>query len=643
MIVGTAGHIDHGKTLLVKALTGVDTDRLKEEKARGITIELGFAYAPLPDGSTLGFVDVPGHERFVHTMLAGAVGIDTVLLVVAADDGVMPQTREHVQILDLLGLSRGLVALTKADLVDAERIAAVSADIRTLLQDTGLAGAEILPVSAVTGAGIDSLKARLADATSERRERRGGGLLRMAIDRSFTLAGTGTVVTGTLLAGQIAVGDQVTVLPQGLSARVRGLRAQSADVPSAMAGVRCAVNLSGSGVTTQAIRRGDWLVATGQTLVAERFDARLQLLATEARSVRQWCPVHLHVGTTSLPARIVLLDGDMLAPGDDAFVQIVASAPVPVRHGDRFVVRDAGAERTMGGGRVLDPRAPARRRRTKQRLGTLAALDTEDVAAALVDLASIPPGLVDLDALAADWNVDVAQVDTVATELELVRIAASSGHHATLPETWQGLAERVVAALRQFHAEQPAQPGMTLEKLRLALEPRLTKPHMALVADGLAAEGKIVLQSTWARLPDHASSLANADAAIWNRVKPLLEASSARPPTVREMAEHIGQPVARVRAVCKTMARIGELSEIATDRFFFPSVVLDMARRAKALAEADPEHQFTAAQFKDSAGCGRNVGIQVLEYFDRRGLTLRKGDARRVVKDPEALFGTDRR
>ncbi|MDB5379001.1 MAG: selB, partial [Rubritepida sp.] len=315
MIVGTAGHIDHGKTSLVKALTGVDTDRLKEEKARGITVDLGFAYLPQGNGErVIGFVDVPGHERFVHTMLAGAVGIDFALLVVAADDGVMPQTREHLAILDLLGVRRGLVALSKSDLADPGRIAEVTAELRELLADTALEEAPVLPVSAQSGQGMETLRAALADAEAATAEPGADGAFRLAVDRCFTLAGAGTVITGTVLSGAVAVGDQVVVSPSGLAARVRSIHAQNRPAERGLTGQRCALNLAGRDISKEAIARGDMILARPLHAPTDRIDASFRALAGEPRPIGTWFPARLHHGSAEVGVRLVPL-GDPIEPG----------------------------------------------------------------------------------------------------------------------------------------------------------------------------------------------------------------------------------------------------------------------------------------------------------------------------------------
>ncbi len=323
MIVGTAGHVDHGKTALVHALTGIDTDRLQEEKARGMTIDLGFAYLPAPDGNVIGFVDVPGHERFVHTMLAGASGIDFVLLVVAADDGVMPQTREHLAIVDLLGIKRGAVVLSKSDLADTARRAAVAAEIHATLAGTALVDAELIPVSAVTGEGIDALRCLLFEEAVRFAGRADSGRFRLAVDRSFTLHGVGTVVTGTVLSGSASVGDNVVVSPAGLSARVRSIHAQNRPAERGKTGDRCALNLAGEGITKEAIRRGDVILDPALHAPTDRIDASLRVLPGEPKPIGQWFPARLHHAAAEVGARIVLLGDDPVRPGGIAKVQLV--------------------------------------------------------------------------------------------------------------------------------------------------------------------------------------------------------------------------------------------------------------------------------------------------------------------------------
>ena len=362
MIVGTAGHIDHGKTALVKALTGVDADRLKEEKARGITIDLGYAYSDLGDGRQLGFVDVPGHERFVHNMLAGATGIDAALLVVSAAEGIKPQTVEHLQIVDLLGLGRGLVALTKSDLANDDQILDRMAEIETLLGTTSLKGADIVPVSAVTGHGIDELKTKLL--TLGESGKGTTGFARLAVDRCFVLPGAGVVVTGTVHAGEIRVDDRVLLTPSGLEARVRSLHAQNRSAEIGRAGERCALNLTGPRLSKDAVRRGDWVVSPELHAPTDRLDVRLKLLSSESQPLKHWSPVHVHLGSAHVMGRVALLDGDRLPPGREAPAQLVLEEKVGALAGDRVILRDPSATRTIAGAAAIDPFGPPRNRRT---------------------------------------------------------------------------------------------------------------------------------------------------------------------------------------------------------------------------------------------------------------------------------------
>ncbi|WP_310728060.1 selenocysteine-specific translation elongation factor, partial [Burkholderia multivorans] len=374
MIVGTAGHIDHGKTTLVRALTGVDTDRLKEEKARGISIELGYAYTPLENGDVLGLIDVPGHEKLIHTMAAGACGIDFALLVIAADDGVMPQTREHVAILQLLGVAHGAVALTKCDRVDAARIAQVRDEIDGWLRDSTLAGAPIFETRATVAddPGVAALKRHLADAALAWRARRDDGLFRLAVDRVFTLAGQGTVVTGTAFAGRVKNGDTLAIARTARDVRVRSIHAQNRPVDAGCAGERCALNLAG--IDKADIERGDTVADARLAATSPRVDVELTLVDDAGLTLTHWSPLHVHLGTLHRVAHVALLDGDTLAAGQRMRVQLVFDEPVFALPGDRFIVRNAQATRTVGGGRVLDPFGPARKRRTPARLAWLDAL-----------------------------------------------------------------------------------------------------------------------------------------------------------------------------------------------------------------------------------------------------------------------------
>ena len=525
MIIATAGHVDHGKTSLLKHLTGVDTDRLPEEKKRGLTIDLGFAYSDaLRPGETTGFVDVPGHEKFIRNMLAGVTAIDAALLVVAADDGPMPQTREHLAILDLVGVRTAIVAVTKSDLVDTEWLDEVVAETHALLQPTGLADAPVVPVSSATGAGLDRLAAAIR--TLPAAEKPAGGGFRMAIDRSFIVGGAGLVVTGLAQSGTLREGDRLAVSPAGrkaIEARVRGLKVQDAPAAQARAGDRCAVNLAGPGVEKAAIGRGQWLVAPELASVARRIDIDLRLLDSEVRPLRHWTPVHVHAGTADIPGRVALLEGGELVPDGRAVTQLVLDRSVCVCRGDAVILRDQSAQRTVGGGTVLDCDGP------------------------VIDAA--------LGRLVRDGVVERR-------------------------------GERIVLAGR-----------------RIELDTR--------------------------------------DAGLWSRIEPALM-SSGRPRTVWEVSEAVGMAQQDAMRFFKRAQAAGLVVQVSKSRFMTQAALAALAATAVTGLAASGRERFTVADFRDWSGLGRNLSVEMLEYFDRAGFTRRAGNDRVIRKTAAEAFAVAR-
>ena len=638
MIIGTAGHIDHGKTSLVRALSGVDTDRLKEEKARGISIELGFAYMTTPSGATLGFIDAPGHERFVHTMLAGAGGIDFALLVIAADDGVMPQTKEHLAILDLLGIERGAVALTKIDLVDENRLADAEREARTVLSETSLAGAPIRRVSTATGAGVAELKAALFEAAAAFRSRTPNGLFRLAVDRSFTLQGTGTIVTGTVLSGAAATGERVIVSPGGLAARIRALRVHSSPAERAEAGDRAALNLAGEGVAKDRIDRGDVVLDPRLHAPTDRIDVRIRVLASEPKPIGQWTPIRLHTAACEMGARLVLL-GEPIAPGESGWAQLVLEQPIAAAAGDRFVARDTSARRTIGGGRFLDLRPPTRRRRTPERLAQLAANALSDPAAAASALLAVPTNHLLLDAFARDRALGPDEADALVSALDLALLTSSDPRIVMTRPAFEGLWREIAERLAAFHAENPDLPGMGIERLRLAVAPKLPAVAFRQMMQARARAGSVRLEGAWARLPSHETRLSEEDDALWRLIESeLLGKARFRPPRVRDLVTTTGAPETEVRRVLKRVARMGGVYEIAHDHFFPRAVAAEMIKIIRDVASRAENGWFSAAQFRDRVENGRKVAIQILEFFDRHGATLRRGDLRRFNPHRLDLF-----
>ena len=631
MIVGTAGHIDHGKTALVRALTGTDTDRLAEEKARGITIDLGFAYTDLGGGGITGFVDVPGHERLVHTMLAGAGGIDLALIVVAADDGVMPQTREHLAILSLLGIRRALVALSKADLADETRRAEVTEQISATLAGGPSAGAPVLPVSTVTGEGIEALRAALAEAAAQVAARGDDGPLRMVVDRSFTLTGAGTVVTGTVLSGVARVGDQVIVSPSGRPARIRAIHAQGRPAPEGRAGERCALNLAGEGISKEAIHRGDMVLAPGLHAPTDRMDAELYVLPSEPRPIGTWFPARLHVHAAEVGARIVPL-ADPIAPGAVGPVQLVTDRPIAAGVGDRFVLRDVSASHTLGGGRLADLRAPARKRRTPERLARIAAGLIADPAEAMHAALKIAP--VDAAVFARGRGLSEATMARITDALPRLAGLILS------PAQRDALTDGIAATLAAFHADNPDLPGLGRERLRLTLTPRLPKDAFLALLQDEAAEGRLAMDGAFLRLPGHEVRLSPEDEALVARILPLLHGEGRfRPPRVRDIATDFGVDEREVRRVLRMTQKLGRVDQIAHDHFFAREVTGEMVGIICDVAEATEDGWFTAPAFRDRVQNGRKVAIEILDFFDRQGVTLRRGDLRRINPHRLDLFG----
>ncbi|MFO1329129.1 MAG: selenocysteine-specific translation elongation factor [Rubrivivax sp.] len=638
MIIGTAGHIDHGKTSLVKALTGVDTDRLKEEKERGITVDLGFAYQAQPDGAVLGFVDVPGHEKLVRNMLAGATGIDHVMLVVAADDGPMPQTREHLAILDLLGLDRGVVALTKCDLVTPERLAEARAELAALLAGSRLREAPVIAVSSLTGQGLDELRAHLQSARGDRPRTRADGQFRLSVDRSFTLGGVGTVVTGTAVAGRVAVGERLRISPSGREVRVRGLHAHNRAATQGEAGQRLALNVVG--VEKAEVRRGDWIVAEALHAPTQRLDVRLQLLAGEARALAHWTPLHLHLGAEDVGARVVLLEAGALQPGRSALVQLELERPIHALHGDRFIVRDQSAQRTLGGGVVLDAFAPPSRRHKAARLAAVAALEQTDPPAALAAaLALQGGGGIDALRFGTLWNLDEAA--RAALLAQVPHRALGDGARTLLfaPGQLERYLQAVQDTLAAHHRRAPDSPGLTQEQLQRAVRDKPAGAVFALLLLQAVRDGTLVRSGAQLALAGHEVTLQGLEKQIWERLKPWLDEGGIHPPKLSDLL--LRDRTLRKDQVMRTLQRLqrmGKVHAIGAEYFVQTEHLLQLAVQAQALAERDPHKRLNVRELRDTLGISRHLSVPLVEYFDEIGLTQRDAVGRHFRRDARKMF-----
>ncbi len=631
LILGTAGHIDHGKTALVRTLTGVDTDRLKEEKARGITIELGFAeLADSEGGGRLGVVDVPGHEAFVRAMLAGAAGMDVVLLVVAADEGVMPQTREHFGIVRLLGVPRLVVAYTKSDLVDAEWLELVEADVDELLEGTAYARAPRVATSTVDGRGLDELRARLFEAADGAPERARTDLARIPLDRVFTIQGTGTVVTGTLWSGALRTGDKVRVLPQGLEARVRGLEVHGRPAEEAVAGERTAVALTGSGADRDRVARGAVLVSSDAWVPSSMLTVRLQVLPDSAWSVEHNQRVHVHHGTAQVLARVVTLEeGGVLLPGDSGWVQLRLEEPLVPRGRDRLVLRSYSPVTTIAGGVVVESHAPKRKGLDDgERDALLQALDGQDADAVAAHLT-----LAGWEGLARQdlpVRVGIAEPRIQAALRSLVdRGVRTAAGRAFSPAIWGQAREAVLSGVREAHGRDPLRVAVPLAGLRSTVPDWAASGLADAVLEELVEEGSLVREEGGVRAPTHEPRLAGDQEAAVGRLSKVLSEGGLAPPFVEELPEELAER-ADLWSLLHWLEREGVVEQVADDLYVSADALRGAEDRVREVLGG--RQGLGPADFREALDVTRKHLIPLLNFFDVRGVTLRLADGRSVPK-----------
>ena len=631
-IIGTAGHIDHGKTALIKALTGQDTDRLKEEKERGISIDLGFAYFTLPDGSRAGIVDVPGHERFIRNMLAGAHGIDLVLFTVAADDGVMPQTEEHLDILHLLGTRRGIFVITKADLADSPRLREVRDEIELLADGSTLAGAPIIEVSSTTGLGLDKLRAEIVRQLDGFQARRATGVFRLPLDRAFVIKGHGIVVTGTAMGAEVRVGDKLRVLPSGNEVRVRSIQVHSDSVESAGLCQRVALNLTGA--EKLGLARGDVLADERLDSATARFDAWMEIRPAAKRALKSNTRVRLFIGTAETIARVIVLDdAGVIAPKAAGFAQLVTEDPVVALSGDRFVIRDETNSRTLGGGVVLNPfgrrvRKPVEAYRANLRL--LKDASGGDALEALINLQEgFALGAIRISTL---MNIPIAEAEDALGEApRFVRLSIGDEEGFTTRTRWDALKRFALDALATHHQAEPLSPGLEMEALRSRIPYEIGARAFRPIVDHLSRESEIVREESVLRLKSHRVQLGGEAETLGASIEAALTRAEFQPPELKQLADALKIPagqLAHLRAVMLAMEREGRVVKIATDLYFSRAAADSARNRLVEYLNTNPK--ITSATFRDLLGASRKFAIAILDHFDHIGVTTRVGDARRL-------------
>jgi selenocysteine-specific elongation factor len=574
-------------------------------------------------------------------MLAGATGIDHVLLVVAADDGPMPQTREHLAILDLLGLSRGAVVLTKCDLVPPERLAQARAEVAALLQHTALAGAALFEVSNLTGQGLPALEQHLLQAQRQQARARDGGCFRLAVDRCFSLAGIGTVVTGTAVSGQVAVGDRLLVSPRKLPVRVRGLHAQNRESAQGLAGQRLALNLAATGLEKSDINRGDWIVAESAAVSTRRIDARMRLLASEARDLAHWTPVHLHLGACDVGARVVLLEGPVLAPGGSMRVQLELDRDIAAWHGDRFILRDQSATRTLGGGVVLDPFASATLRRKPVRLAALTAMELQAPDQALQALLALQPAAgVALESFCVARNLQPAEREALLQAVPHRAMPDGNGQRLFAPGQLEAVANGLTEVLAAYHRSHPDSPGIAPEQLQRQAP---AKPRVLVfnhVLRDLLASGRLQRTGPFLRLSGHEVALLPNEKKLWERLKPWLDEGGIHPPRLTDMlARDRSLPRDTVVRLLTKLARYGKVYAIGDEYFVQAHHVSALAQAAQKLAREDENKRLNVKVLREALGLSRHISLPLVEFFDQVGFTKRDPEGRKIRRDATEMFG----
>jgi selenocysteine-specific elongation factor len=633
VIVATAGHVDHGKTSLIKQLTGVDTDRLEEEKRRGLSISLGYAYLQQEKGIPIGFIDVPGHQRFINTMISGISGIDMGLLVVAADDGPMPQTREHLDVLQVLGVRKLVVVISKIDRATDERQAQVSRDIRTLVGGIYWDSPEIFSVSNTSGKGMDALRDYLLTCGNKQYSYSGNGCFRLSIDRAFTVKGAGVVVTGTVSTGQVHTGDTLHVHPGEMPIRVRGLRVHDQEAQTATAGQRCAINLAGS-VSLADIGRGDWLLAPEVGPASQRLDVECSLLDSASFALKQLSPVKIYIGATRVAGRMALLQTDSserrLHPGEQCLAQLILEAEVPCYTGQRFLLRDHAEEVLLGGGTILDPEGIASRKSRPARISSLNAMREDSPEQSLAKLLELDTP-VDLTRFRRAWNLKPEEKVQVPSSIAL-EFEAEEKHWLVNQSYWQEADTAMSEFLQDWHKEHPEEMGIKANALRSTLLTRYGSPLLVAVLTAKLSSGSFKLSERRISQANYRPVVLEVSTTQWKLLQSYLTRCGVLIPLQSELSAETGISLKDLEEIARVAIRDGRLFRVSDRRYALPAQLLELCGPVLELWHA--EEALNVIALKRCWGAGRNLTIEILEFFDSIRFTQRRGDIR-IVLDTE--------
>ena len=638
MIVATAGHVDHGKTLLVKSLTGIDTDRLPEEKKLQMSIDLGFAYKTLDNGMTMGFVDVPGHERFIRNMITGLSGIDFGLLVIAADDGPMPQTLEHLAILNLLNIKRGAVVLTKIDKVEEERISELKKVSTSLLKGTCLSKAPFFPISNLSKKGIKNLLNYLEDQTNNKDKLKGSGNFRLAIDRSFILKGAGIIVTGTALSGKVSIGDKFLLSPKGIDIRVRSIHSQGQDTKEGLAGQRCALNIIGPKLDLSSINRGDWILSRNLGSSSYRLDAKIYIAKTERKALKNWFSAHLHLGASNIACKIIFLNNEKMSPGTYGFVQLKLDQSTPSVFGDRFILRDRSGQRTIAGGIIVDPYPPQKLINRPKRIRIIEIMSKNSNKEVFLLLLKLSSWGLDLSQFIKSRNITETETLSLFKPLSFKKLSNNKSVWAISKINWENCTKRVLEDIMNFHQESPKLFGIDKNLILKKFKNQAPEFVIEKIIQELINTNEIQQVGNNLKYQKHINLLNSKDIVLLERVELILIESRFKIPSINKLAKDLNIQIEKLELFLHKASQTGKLFKINKKLYLHPKTLKLLLDAANNLAEENSEGWVIPGRFRDFLGIGRNLSIEILECFDKIGYTQRFKSGRIIKKTAEEII-----